>query len=136
MSEELSRVKSRQNKRKRGDISGVKTSKPRKAEASSPRKKESSSQALSRSRKKNTEGGKSAAVRQKAGTARGGRRADRPKPGEEEEQSPPSRSATHRSERIRLSKLFVNSLNVLFMLLLIFLVWWGIKGAPPLRTLW
>ncbi|MDT3426848.1 cobalamin biosynthesis Mg chelatase CobN [Paenibacillus forsythiae] len=135
MSDELSRVKSRQNKRNRENASGAKASRPRKAEASSPRTKEASSQTLSRSRRKNADRGKSKAAQRKTGTGRGGRRADRPKPGEGE-QSPPSRSAAHRSERIRLSKLFVNSLNVLFMLLLIFLLWWGIKGAPPLQTLW
>ncbi|BCG59950.1 hypothetical protein [Paenibacillus sp. URB8-2] len=137
MSDELSRIKSRQNKKNRGTTSGVNASNRGKAEASSAKKKEGGSvQTLSRSRKRTADGGKSGQAGRKTATPRGGRRADRPRQGEKEEQSPPSRSVTYRSERIRLSKLFVNSLNVLFMMLLILLVWWGIKGAPPLRTLW
>lgn len=48
----------------------------------------------------------------------------------------PSRSQSYPSERIRFSKMFINSLYVMFLMLLVFLVWWGIEGAPPLRTLW
>lgn len=47
----------------------------------------------------------------------------------------PSRTRTYPSERVRFSKMFVNSLIVLFLMLLAFLLYWGIKGAPPLREL-
>lgn len=47
----------------------------------------------------------------------------------------PSRTQTYPSERIRFSKMFVNSLIVLFLMLLAFLLYWGIEGAPPLREL-
>lgn len=48
----------------------------------------------------------------------------------------PSRSQTYTSERMRLSKIFVNSLIFMFVILLASLLWWGIEGAPPLKTLW
>ncbi|WP_340024470.1 hypothetical protein MHI24_05010 [Paenibacillus sp. FSL K6-1096] len=48
----------------------------------------------------------------------------------------PSRTQSYPSERIRFSKMFVNSLIVLFLMLLAFLLYWGIEGAPPLRELW
>jgi hypothetical protein len=46
----------------------------------------------------------------------------------------PTRTELHPSRRLRLSKRFVNSLIFIFILLTISLVWWGIKGAPPLNT--
>ncbi|MEC0124299.1 hypothetical protein [Paenibacillus pabuli] len=46
----------------------------------------------------------------------------------------PTRTELHPSRRLRLSKRFVNSLIVIFILLTISLVWWGVKGAPPLNT--
>ncbi|WP_336780724.1 hypothetical protein [Paenibacillus illinoisensis] len=46
----------------------------------------------------------------------------------------PTRTELHPSRRLRLSKRFVNSLIIIFVLLTISLVWWGIKGAPPLNT--
>ena len=48
----------------------------------------------------------------------------------------PTRSETYSSDRVRLSKMFVNSLIFMFVILLIALLWWGIEGAPPLSTLW
>ncbi|CAH1194388.1 hypothetical protein PAECIP111892_01629 [Paenibacillus auburnensis] len=54
----------------------------------------------------------------------------------QEPEDTPSRSQSYPSERIRLSKIFVNSLYFIFVLLLASLVWWGIEGAPELRTLW
>ncbi|WNS44466.1 hypothetical protein [Paenibacillus sp. MMS20-IR301] len=48
----------------------------------------------------------------------------------------PSRAQSYPSERIRFSKMFINSLIIIFVLLLAFLLWWGIIGAPPLKTLW
>ncbi|MGC5773325.1 hypothetical protein [Paenibacillus pabuli] len=46
----------------------------------------------------------------------------------------PTRTDLHPSRRLRLSKRFVNSLIVIFILLTISLVWWGVKGAPPPNT--
>lgn len=54
----------------------------------------------------------------------------------QEGEETPSRSESYSSERVRWSKIFVNTLSVLFILLLGFLVWWGIEDAPDLRTLW
>ncbi|MFC3745817.1 hypothetical protein [Paenibacillus sp. GCM10012306] len=59
-----------------------------------------------------------------------------PDKGNTGEESTPSRSETYSSDRVRLSKMFVNSLIFLFVLLLGFLLTWGIKGAPPLGELW
>ena len=54
----------------------------------------------------------------------------------QEGEATPSRTQSYPSERIRFSKMFVNSLIVIFIMLLASLLWWGIEGAPPLRTLW
>ncbi|WP_379162267.1 hypothetical protein [Paenibacillus sp. sgz5001063] len=54
----------------------------------------------------------------------------------DEENSTPSRAESYPSERLRLSKMFINSLIVIFLLLLIFLLYWGLIGAPDLNTLW
>lgn len=56
--------------------------------------------------------------------------------GEPESEGTPSRTQSYPSERVRLSKMFVNSLILIFIMLLGFLIWWGIVGAPPLHTLW
>ncbi|MUG64972.1 hypothetical protein CHH75_09890 [Paenibacillus sp. 7541] len=47
----------------------------------------------------------------------------------------PMRTRTYSSYRVRMSKWFVNSLIILFVLLMAALVWWGVKGAPPLKEL-
>ncbi|WP_143192072.1 hypothetical protein [Paenibacillus helianthi] len=54
----------------------------------------------------------------------------------DEESSTPSRAESYPSERLRFSKMFINSLIVIFLLLLIFLLYWGLIGAPDLNTLW
>jgi hypothetical protein len=54
----------------------------------------------------------------------------------QEGEATPSRTKSYPSERIRFSKMFVNSLIVIFIMLLASLLWWGIEGAPPLRDLW
>lgn len=51
-----------------------------------------------------------------------------------EASSLPTRTELHPSRRLRLSKRFVNSLIFIFIMLTVGLVWWGIKGAPPLNT--
>jgi hypothetical protein len=41
------------------------------------------------------------------------------------------------SRRIRVSKWFLNFLSTLFVLITAALLWWGIKGAPPIsKFLW
>jgi hypothetical protein len=41
------------------------------------------------------------------------------------------------SRRIRVSKWFLNFLSTLFVLITAALLWWGIKGAPPIsEMLW
>lgn len=47
----------------------------------------------------------------------------------------PSRTQTYTSERVRLSKLFVNSLILIFVILLGSLLLWGLNGAPELGTI-
>ncbi|AJS58007.1 hypothetical protein [Paenibacillus sp. IHBB 10380] len=54
-----------------------------------------------------------------------------------DEQDPvPARTDTYSSQRIKLSKIFLNTLIVLFFLLTMGLVWWGVEGAPPLNEIW
>ena len=53
----------------------------------------------------------------------------------EEEVSAPKRTNTYSSYRVRMSKWFVNSLIVIFILLMVGLLWWGLIGAPPLKEL-
>lgn len=50
-------------------------------------------------------------------------------------QSIPSRTSTYMSNRVRMSKWFVNSLILIFVLLMAGLLVWGLMGAPPLRTM-
>jgi hypothetical protein len=54
----------------------------------------------------------------------------------QDKEGTPSRTDSYPSERIRLSKLFVNSLIVMFVALVVSLVWWGVEGAPKLNMLW
>ncbi|MET3543968.1 cobalamin biosynthesis Mg chelatase CobN [Paenibacillus favisporus] len=53
-----------------------------------------------------------------------------------DESTVPARADTYGSRRIKISKYFTNSLIFLFIGLTAFLVYWGIKGAPPLEDLW
>lgn len=53
-----------------------------------------------------------------------------------EEDTTPSRTDKYISRKIVISKYFTNSLFILFLFLTAFLVYWGIKGAPPLEDLW
>ncbi|UNK20490.1 hypothetical protein MNQ98_10950 [Paenibacillus sp. N3/727] len=52
-----------------------------------------------------------------------------------EEEVPPSRTSTYPSQRVRMSKWFVNTLIVLFILLMAGLLIWGLIGAPPLEEI-
>ncbi|MEI0738452.1 hypothetical protein VQ056_20460 [Paenibacillus sp. JTLBN-2024] len=53
-----------------------------------------------------------------------------------EEDGTPSRTDKYTSRKIVVSKYFTNSLFFLFLVLTMFLVYWGVKGAPPLEDLW
>lgn len=46
-----------------------------------------------------------------------------------------SRTSTYPSHRVRMSKWFVNTLIVLFILLMAGLLIWGLIGAPPLEEI-
>ncbi|WP_311078575.1 hypothetical protein [Paenibacillus polymyxa] len=59
-----------------------------------------------------------------------------------EDDTPPASEYRTRAEmfpsrRIRVSKWFLNFLSTLFVLITAALLWWGIKGAPPIsEMLW
>lgn len=48
----------------------------------------------------------------------------------------PARTETYASKKIKISKYFINTLIILFVLLTAFLLWWGVMDAPPLEELW
>ncbi|OAB44250.1 hypothetical protein [Paenibacillus glacialis] len=48
----------------------------------------------------------------------------------------PSRTDTYSSYNIKVSKIFLNTLISLFVILTVALVWWGLIGAPPLKEIW
>ncbi|QSF43222.1 hypothetical protein [Paenibacillus tianjinensis] len=123
MSEELSRVKSRRKQNNRKDQPQLKREKARSTTLSASSQNEPVVPVpgtLSRKAKYAAASPKAAGNRQTT----------------QEAEDTPSRSRSYPSERIRLSKIFVNSLIFMFVLLLASLVWWGIEGAPELRTLW
>ncbi|AWP28424.1 hypothetical protein [Paenibacillus sp. Cedars] len=63
-------------------------------------------------------------------------RSTRSRSGQSGEEVPaPKRTNTYSSYRVRMSKWFVNSLIVIFILLMVGLLWWGLIGAPPLSEL-
>lgn len=124
MNSELSRVKSRRKERDGGRAEAVRTDTARTAPQEEP---------VTLSRVQRHGGRKQAPTREAGRTAGRGRRS--PAPGEEEERAP-SRTETHASDKIRFSKIFVNTLYALFFMLLVFLLYWGLRGAPPLRELW
>ena len=125
MSEELSRVRTRQKQYKgegQSPVKGKKGNPDRPAGTEQTETPAAVPGALSRKSRHSipaaSKKSKHAAVQQQEGEAT------------------PSRAESYPSERIRFSKMFVNSLIVIFILLLAFLLWWGIEGAPELRTLW
>ena len=119
MSEQLSRVKSRQKKKQ--------AKQPVKAKPKDRTNRRTPVESSVVSPK----------VKPPATLSRTGRRtpeaAESSERGNTGEESTPSRTDTYSSERVRLSKMFVNSLIFLFVLLLGFLLAWGIKGAPTLN---
>lgn len=48
----------------------------------------------------------------------------------------PLRSDTYSSFSVKFSKIFLNTLITLFIILTGALVWWGIEGAPPWKEIW
>ncbi|AOZ91396.1 hypothetical protein [Paenibacillus crassostreae] len=48
----------------------------------------------------------------------------------------PARTETYYSNKIKLSRIFLNTLIVLFLMLTAALLWWGLEGAPPLKEIW
>lgn len=130
MSEGLSRVKSRQRQRKRED--------------KHPGKSKKVNRTSERAVKKNREGAVKKASHSRTSAPTLSRKARRQAASskassggnKEQGEAVPSRSDTYSSERVRLSKMFVNSLIFIFVFLLVGLLWWGIEGAPSLKTLW
>ncbi|WP_379129120.1 hypothetical protein [Paenibacillus sp. sgz500958] len=126
MSEELSRVKSRKKQYKVEEQPSVKAQKDEQIEKSTIETGTQDTGILSRRNRSKVQSksdkAEQAVMQRKNNGADG--------------EMPPSRSKTYTSERVRLSKMFVNSLIFLFVTLLILLLWWGIEGAPELRTLW
>lgn len=120
MSEELSRVKSRK-KKVVGKQPGKskKNSKPAVRVAKQTKPTRAVSSTLSRKGRRSSTN-ESTEINSKA----------------QNNETSPTRSETYSSERVRMSKMFVNSLILIFVILLFALLWWGIEGAPPLTTLW
>ncbi|MEK5446955.1 hypothetical protein [Paenibacillus sp. FSL R7-0331] len=130
MSEELSRVKSR---RKSADH---KSSDRKKRSAAGTNQKQTTA-VSPEVRQETAEQPAGLSRKARHGAAASPVKPDRQKQtATQETEDTPSRSQSYPSERLRLSKIFVNSLYVLFILLLGFLIWWGINDAPALRTLW
>lgn len=55
---------------------------------------------------------------------------------DDESDQVPLRSDTYSSFSVKFSKIFLNTLITLFILLTGALVWWGIEGAPPWKEIW
>ncbi|WP_405114758.1 hypothetical protein MHH28_10885 [Paenibacillus sp. FSL K6-1217] len=124
MTEQLSRVRSRQKQQKREQQPPARAGKRQPAYGAAEERAGSPVPvAGTLSRKERLSG------------RRGARRPEHEAAQQEGEQTP-SRAESYPSERIRFSKMFINSLIVLFLMLLAFLLWWGINGAPDLGSLW
>ncbi|NQX44842.1 hypothetical protein HQN87_05840 [Paenibacillus tritici] len=124
MTEQLSRVRSRQKQRKREEQPPVQTNKRTPASNTAAERTDNPVVAAGTLSRKDRLSGR-----------RASRRPEREAVQQEGEDTP-SRTQSYPSERIRFSKMFVNSLIVLFLMLLGFLLWWGFAGAPELRKLW
>lgn len=125
MSEELSRVKSRK--------------KPNKAEQPAAIRKRAGSRTSSAPSMVNdspTPVAGTLSRKSRHTSAQPGKKVKREERPVDEESSTPSRAESYPSERLRFSKMFINSLIVIFLLLLVFLLYWGLIGAPDLNTLW
>lgn len=125
MSEELSRVKSRKKPNK--------TEQPFAAKRKNRSRVSSASQTATETHFAGT-GTLSRKSRYSSAPSR--KAAKRDEMSADGETATPSRTETYPSERLRFSKMFINSLIIIFILLLGFLLWWGLNGAPDLNTLW
>jgi hypothetical protein len=48
----------------------------------------------------------------------------------------PARTETYLSNNAKVSRIFLNTLIFLFVVLTVALLWWGLEGAPPLKDIW
>jgi hypothetical protein len=48
----------------------------------------------------------------------------------------PARTETYLSNNAKVSRVFLNTLIFLFVVLTFALLWWGLEGAPPLKEIW
>ncbi|ASA22948.1 hypothetical protein [Paenibacillus donghaensis] len=124
MSEQLSRVKSRQKQYNRQTPPAVKEKKV--AAQTAVTKQQAPAQP---SRRATASAGLSRKVRLDAAQKQAGSTVS-------EGENVPSRTKTYNTDRFRFSKIFVNSLIALFVVLLLFLLYWGLIGAPDLKDLW
>ncbi|NMO96944.1 hypothetical protein [Paenibacillus lemnae] len=108
--------KSKQQKRTSEPAVTPSSGKSKRSTSSRPAKKPAASSGMSRSRTRGSEG-------------------TRAPSSESSKRSTPSRSRTYSSQRVRMSKWFVNSLIVLFIMLMAGLLWWGLIGAPSLEDM-
>ncbi|MCL6602415.1 MAG: hypothetical protein K6T94_06005 [Paenibacillus sp.] len=122
MSDELSRVKSRKKQYKSETLPTVKVKKAQQTLEEPPKQSEINSGVLTRAGRIKSQTTPIKVTKEEEKRTLNG-------------EATPSRSQTYISERVKLSKMFVNSLIVLFVILLISLLWWGIEGAPKLGTL-
>ncbi|MGN7357400.1 hypothetical protein ACTHPF_08525 [Paenibacillus sp. SAF-054] len=83
-----------------------------------------------------TDGSRMSSPKQQAYRSRAEKHKPRAARSEEDTESAPARSETYGSRKNVISKYFTNSLFFLFLVLTAFLVYWGVKGAPPLEELW
>ncbi|WP_151734452.1 hypothetical protein [Paenibacillus tengchongensis] len=126
MSEELSRVKSRRRtKTKAGRLEAEAPAVKVSASDETAGETLRASDTLSRKARHSAAAGKRTIVSSRRAAVEAGQGDDTT-----------SRTKQRRMERVRLSKLFVNSLIFMFVALLASLFWWGWKGAPALDTLW
>ncbi|MCJ8011116.1 hypothetical protein MUG84_05070 [Paenibacillus sp. KQZ6P-2] len=102
--------------------------------SSTKRRKGGAAQAPRKSRSESSNGSnsgqtyRSRAVKHNKGRAGAG--------SEEELDSASTRAEKYGNRKNVISKYFTNSLFFLFLVLTAFLVYWGVKGAPPLEDLW
>ena len=48
----------------------------------------------------------------------------------------PSRLETYNTNNAKISRIFLNTLIFLFVMLTAALLWWGLEGAPPWKEIW
>ncbi|WP_438351300.1 hypothetical protein ACP8HI_12000 [Paenibacillus sp. FA6] len=53
-----------------------------------------------------------------------------------EDDNIPSRLETYNSNNAKISRIFLNTLIFLFVMLTVGLLWWGLEDAPPWKEIW